>query len=125
MANLHPDLVSRARQLSRDNPQDLISVYSINDDTCLFASPSHFEILGYPYPDMLGQNWQSFVATQDRPHAALAGSDAILMGASIEFSLLILSKSGELVPVRATTWTEIDLDTGWKVLFFQAHCRRA
>jgi len=121
MANLHPELVSRARQLSRDHPQDLVSVYSLNDDTCLFASPSHFEIMGYHYPDMLGQNWRMFVAGRDHQHAALAGADAILMGSSIEFSLLILSKTSELVPVRANTWTENDPDTGWKFLFFQAH----
>jgi hypothetical protein len=123
MAYLHPDLVSRALRLSQDNPQDLVSVYSLNNDTCLFASPSHLEIMGYSYLDMLGQNWRVFVAGEDQSHTELAGTDAILMGSSIEFGLNILAKSGALVAVRAVAWTEIDPESGWKFLFFQAHPR--
>jgi PAS domain-containing protein len=118
-----PDLIlKRAQELAHKHPDELVSVYSM-DEKCRWASPSHQTILGYPPADSLGKSWKVFVAPEDHAHASLAGDDALLHGKSIEFGLVTRTKAGERVPMRGQAWITMDQNSGTGYLFFRA--RRA
>jgi len=118
---LSPELHAEAVKMAQDHPEDIVAVYAIVSSSCVFASPSHETILGYTTTEMLGKSWQTFVAPEDHAHAALAGADAMLMGNSIEFGFLGLTKSGERVAMRGSARIRTNPGTLTPFLFFRAH----
>jgi PAS domain-containing protein len=120
MNNLPGHILARAQELAHKHPNDLVSVYGM-DEQCRWASPSHQTILGCPPADSLGKSWKVFVAPEDHAHATLAGDDALLHGKSIEFGLVTRTRAGERIPMRGQAWISMDQDSATGYLFFRAH----
>jgi PAS domain-containing protein len=111
-------IIERAQRLALDAPDSLIAVYGM-DNRCIWASPSHFTILGYPEDETVGARWNKFVAPEDHPHAQLAGDDAFFHGRSIRFHLNAATKTGVRIPLQCEAWIKLDRPHRRMVLLFQ------
>jgi len=112
-----PALIKEAERYAKAHPADIVAVYSM-DQLNRYASDSHFTILGYKPAEVASRPWTDFVAPEDRTHADLAGSDALLNGRSIEFGFTAVTKSGGRVSLRGTAWITPDPLTQEAFLFF-------
>jgi PAS domain-containing protein len=111
-------IIQKTQTLAEELPDSLIAVYGM-DHRCIWASPSHFTILGYPDEEMIGYKWTKFVAPEDHPHADLAGADARFNGRSIRFSINAATKTGVRIPLKCEAWIKIDRPSHRIVLVFQ------
>jgi len=117
MSQLSSDFVSRATDLAKQSPDDLVAIYSLQG-LCEWASPSHESVLGYPPAEMIGRHWKQSVAPEDHAHADLAGTDALLNGRSINFGFRAAAKDGHRIEIRAVAWIGVDAASGSPHLFF-------
>ncbi len=120
MPNATPQIIHHAEHLAQQEPQAIVSVYDTLTETCCWASPSHADIMGHEPDGMIDQSWRAFVSSGDHDHAALAGTDALLNGQSVEFGFRAVTASGQPVPMRGVAWIEVDRATGMSFMFFKA-----
>src|SRR5262245_43845780 len=111
MTGLPSSILKQARAAAAENPGAIISVYDTFTQTCCYASRSHATITGYQPAQMIGLPWTHFVTASDHSHAALAGTDALLNGQSVEFGFHVDTKNGRRTPMRGTAWIVADHKT--------------
>jgi PAS domain S-box-containing protein len=95
MNMLRVETLEIAKQFAALDPQGLVEMYTVHDQRCIWASPSHREILGYDPEELIGKHWKDIVDPADHAHKDIMINDALLTGGSMEISFYILTKSGQ------------------------------
>jgi PAS domain S-box-containing protein len=112
MNALRVETLELAKQLAAQNPHGLVEMYTVHDQRCVWASPSHRAILGYNPQELVGKHWKDIVDPADHAHKDIMINDALLTGGSMEISFYVLAKSGQRRHVRVidTLYSEPDTE---------------
>ena len=95
---IDPDALMIAQQEAAARPDMLVALHSIDDAACVWASPSHVDVLGY---DPAGLKWASVVAPEDQKHMMVLRDTVELSGGwSVEAGIRLKTKSGGRVNIR-------------------------
>jgi PAS domain S-box-containing protein len=100
MKTLLPEVLELAKRLAAKDTNMLVELYTVHDQRCIWASPSHRAILGYDPHELVGIHWKQIVDEADHAHKDIMLNDALLTGGSMEIGFSLIAKSGERLPVK-------------------------
>jgi PAS domain S-box-containing protein len=112
MKTLLPEVLALAKKQAADDTSMLVELYTVHDQRCIWASPSHRAILGYDPDELVGIHWKDIVDAADHAHKDIMLNDALLTGGSMEIGFSILAGSGERRYVKVIDTLYDDPDTG-------------
>lgn len=100
METLLLEVLERAKAYASTDPHALVEVYTVFDQRCIWASPSHKKILGYGPDELRGIHWKEIVDARDHDHKRIMLEDALLTGGSMEIGFRLVAKSGQRIYVK-------------------------
>ena len=100
METLLLEVLERAKAYASTDPDRLVELYTVFDQRCIWASPSHKQILGYEPDELKGIHWKEIVDERDHAHKRIMLEDALLTGGSMEIGFRLIAKSGQRVYVK-------------------------
>ena len=119
MNNYH-DILKLAQETAAADPEKLVELYTIPDERCIWASPSHKPLMGYDPADVIGVHWKDLVVPDDHAHKSIMKDDALLTGGSMEIGFKVYAKTGEIRYVKAIDKLYTDLETGAQYVLAQS-----
>jgi PAS domain S-box-containing protein len=101
MNTLHPSIMNKVKNLESLYPRDIVVVYDTHG-RYQYVSSNREQIMGYTPDETYGRHYQDFVAPDYLSHVNLTWTDTSLTGESIDSTVLLIKKSGELARFRTT-----------------------